>query len=78
MKRKFITAFFFVLIICISACENSSNEKYKQEQEKVEKQLDEERRNKLEEKAKLEKEIDSLRREKEKKAEELKKITDDN
>ena len=78
MKRIIIFFIFLLLTISFTSCETGSNDKYKQEQDKLEKQLDERRRSKIEEKENLERQIDSLKREKEKKAEELKILSEDN
>jgi uncharacterized lipoprotein YehR (DUF1307 family) len=78
--RNKLFVLFFILFSSISlfSCESNNSNKYKQEQDKLEQQLDEQRRTKIEEKERLEREIDSLKIEKEKKAKELKKLSEEN
>ncbi|NOH00128.1 MAG: hypothetical protein HND52_19375 [Ignavibacteriae bacterium] len=78
--RNKLLILFFILFSSISlfSCESNNSNKYKQEQDKLEQQLDEQRRTKIEEKERLEREIDSLKIEKEKKAKELKKLSEEN
>ncbi len=78
MYRKLILFIVLSCSITFLSCESKSNDKYKQEQDKLEQQLDEQRRAKIEEKERLEREIDSLKIEKENKAKELKKLSEEN
>ena len=78
MYRKLILFIVLSFSITFFSCESQNNDQYKQEQDKLEQQLDEKRRSKIEEKERLEREIDSLKIEKEKKAEELKKLSEEN
>lgn len=78
MYRKLILFIVLSCSITFFSCESKNNDQYKQEQDKLEQQLDEQRRSKIEEKERLEQEIDSLKIEKEKKAKELKKLSEEN
>lgn len=78
MYRKLFLFIVLAFSITFFSCESQNNDQYKQEQEKLEQQLDEKRRAKIEEKERLEREIDSLKIEKENKAKELKKLSERN